>query len=63
MLDWKKFAKTLGEVNYTGSFNFELGSYFTDFARDLYSRETFRQACDLLYGIGRSLADIAEGKR
>jgi len=29
---------------------------------DTFSRETFRCACKYLYLVGRSLADIAEGK-
>ena len=63
VLDWKKIAEALGEIDYTGTFNFEIASYFEDFPRDIYSRDTFQRACNLLYGIGRSLADIAEGKR
>ena len=34
-----------------------------DLSKDIYSRDTLRHACNLLYSIGRSLADIAEGKR
>ena len=63
ILDWKKIAQALGEIDYKGTFNFEIGSYYTDFSQDIYNRDTFRRACDLLYGIGRSLADVAEDKR
>ena len=62
IIDWKAFATTLGEVGYSGTFNFEVSTHFTDFSRDIYSPDTFQQACNLLYAIGRSLADIAEGK-
>jgi len=62
IIDWKEVATTLGEVGYKGTFNFEVTSHFTDIRRDTYSQAAFQQACNLLYEIGRSLADIAEGK-
>lgn len=61
IINWKEFAAALGASGYSGTFNFESNKYFMDFSKDTYSRETFRQACNLLYNIGRSLADIAEG--
>lgn len=63
MLDWKEIVQALGEINYPGTFNFEIDSYFTDFPKDIYGRTTLEHACRLLYEIGRSLADIAEGNR
>ena len=62
VIDWKRFATTLGEVGYNGTFNFEVYDHFSEFAEGPYGREVFQQACNLLYAIGRSLADIAEGK-
>ena len=62
IINWKAVAETLGEVGYKGTFNFEVTTHFTDFPRDTYSKEAFQQACNLLYAIGRSLADIAEGR-
>lgn len=61
IIDWKSFAAALGTINYCGTFNFEVTTHFTDFPKDIYSKETFQQACNLLYAIGCSLADIAEG--
>jgi len=60
IINWKEFASTLGRIGYNGTFNFEVNKYYTDFSGDIYNRETFQQACNLLYNIGRSLADIAE---
>jgi len=56
-------ARYCGSPSQTqGTFNFEVTSHFTDIRRDTYSQAAFQQACNLLYEIGRSLADIAEGK-
>ena len=53
-------GKTLGEVGYPGTFNFEVIPYFNHLPRDTYNRDVFQNACTLLYSIGRSLADFAE---
>ena len=63
IVDWKSVATALGEIGYTGTLNFEVTKHFTNLPRDIYSQETFQHACNLLYAIGRSLADIAEGIR
>ena len=55
-----RFATDPGRSGYDGTFNFEVSKHFTDFSGDIYSRETFQQACNLLYAMGRSLADIVE---
>ena len=60
LIDWRSVAAALGEAGYRGTFNFEITSHFTDLPREIYSQDTFRHACRLLYAIGRSLADIAE---
>ena len=60
-IDWKTVASALGQVGYQGTFNFEVTTHFTDLPKDTYSQAAFQQACNLLYSIGRSLADIAEG--
>ena len=60
-IDWKRVATALGEIGYTGTFNFEVTKPFGELHRDTFSRETFQCACKYLYLIGRSLADIAEG--
>ena len=60
-INWKKFATALGEIDYQGTFNFEISKPFTLLDKDTFSRDTFYQACRYLYSIGRSLADIAEG--
>ena len=59
-INWKEFGKTLGEVGYPGTFNFEVIPYFNHLPRDTYNRDVFQNACTLLYSIGRSLADFAE---
>lgn len=61
-IDWKRVATALGEIGYTGTFNFEVTNPFGALHNDTFSRETFRCACRYLYLVGRSLADIAEGK-
>lgn len=61
ILDWKAFATALGQIDYRGTFNFEAIGHFTTLRRDTYSRQTFAAACQFLYHMGRSLADIAEG--
>lgn len=61
IIDWKSVAAALGEIGYKGTFNFEVTKHFTNLPRDIYSQETFQLACKLLYAIGRSLANIAEG--
>lgn len=63
IIRWREFAAALGATGYTGTFNFEASNYFKDFPPDIYSRETFQQACRLLYSVGRSLADIVEEAR
>ena len=60
-IDWKSVATALGEIGYTGTFNFEVMKPFAELHSDTFSRETFRCACKYLYLVGRSLADIAEG--
>ena len=62
IIDWKKFATALGEIDYQGTFNFEVSEPFCLLTKDTFSRTAFLNACDFLYSIGRSLADIAEGK-
>jgi len=61
-IDWKRVATALGQIGYTGTFNFEVTNPFGALRNDTFSRETFRCACKYLYLVGRSLADIAEGK-
>ena len=58
-----RFATDPGRSGYDGTFNFEVSKHFTDFSGDIYSRETFQQACNLLYALGRSLSEIAEEAR
>jgi len=61
-IDWKKVAVALGEIGYNGTFNFEVSKPFSNLAKDTFSRAAFQNACNYLYSIGRSLADLAEGK-
>lgn len=61
-INWKEVATALGEVGYQGTFNFEVSKPFALLAKDTFSRTAFQNACHYLYSIGRSLADIAEGK-
>jgi len=61
VINWREFAVALGESGYEGTFNFEVFGYYSTLKKDTYSRETLEQACKLLYLMGRSLADIAEG--
>lgn len=60
-IDWKKVATALGEIGYEGTFNFEMSKPLSLLTKDTFSRTTFQNACNYLYSIGRSLADIAEG--
>lgn len=61
-IDWKSVAEALHDVGYTGTFNFEVMKPFDALHADTFSRETFQCACKYLYLVGRSLADLAEGK-
>jgi len=60
-INWKAVATALKEAGYQGTFNFEISKPFTLLDPDTFSRAAFEHACRLLYAIGRSLADIAEG--
>ncbi|MBQ4607453.1 MAG: hypothetical protein IJB15_12155, partial [Clostridia bacterium] len=60
---WKQFAEALGEVQYKGTFNFEADTFYAEYnKKDTYNKAVQQAACNMLYTIGRSLADIAEGK-
>lgn len=62
-INWKQFAEALREVQYQGTFNFEADTFYAEYCKkDIYNREVLQAACHMLYAIGRSLADIAEGK-
>ncbi|MBQ3178306.1 MAG: sugar phosphate isomerase/epimerase [Clostridia bacterium] len=62
-INWKQFAEALGEVQYTGTFNFEADTFYAEYnKKDTYNKAVLQAACNMLYAIGRSLADIAEGK-
>ena len=61
-IDWKAVAIALGDVGYRGTFNFEVSKPFSLLDKDTFSREVFQNACNYLYSVGRSLADIIEGK-
>lgn len=61
IIKWREVALALREVNYRGTFNFEVSKPFTNLAKDTFSRVAFQNACNYLYSVGRSLADIAEG--
>ena len=61
-IDWKSVAEALRDIGYTGTFNFEVMKPFAALHSVTFSRETFKCACKYLYLVGRSLADIAEGK-
>ncbi len=62
-IHWRQFAEALGEVGYTGTFNFESDTFFAEYVnRDIYNKNVMKAAASMLYAIGRSLADIAEGK-
>ena len=62
-INWKQFAEALGEVQYTGTFNFEADTFYNEYnKKDIYNKAVLQAACNMLYAIGRSLADIAEGK-
>ena len=61
LIDWHAFAIALGQIDYHGTFNFEVSEPFSDLKKDTYSYTTFKNACNYLYSIGRSLADLAEG--
>ena len=61
IIDWKKFAQTLGEIGYQGTFNFEAGVYQQDFTKEFYNADVMKSAHGLMYAVGRSLVDIAEG--
>lgn len=60
-IDWKAVATALGKAGYQGTFNFEVSKPFSSLSKDTFSRTAFQNACNYLYSIGRSLADIAEG--
>lgn len=62
-IHWKQFAEALHEVNYQGTFNFEADTFYAEYMnKEIYNKEVLQAACHMLYAIGRSLADIAEGK-
>lgn len=61
IINWNAFATALGQIDYKGTLNFEIKKHFTNLPTDTFSRATTQQACNLLYAIGRSFADIAEG--
>lgn len=62
-INWKQFAEALGEVQYKGTFNFEADTFYNEYAKkDVYNKAVLQSACNMLCAIGRSLADIAEGK-
>lgn len=61
IINWKAVALALGEIGYQGTFNFEITKPFSLLTSDTFSRAAFQNACNYLYSIGRSLADIAEG--
>ena len=61
-IDWKAVAIALRDVGYRGTFNFEVSKPFSLLDKDTFSREVFQNACNYLYSVGRSLADIIEGK-
>lgn len=63
IIDWKGFGLALGEIDYKGTFNFEVTTHFTDLPRDIYSKETFQHACSMLCNIGRSIADMAQCRK
>ena len=57
------FAEALGEVQYKGTFNFEADTFYAEYnKKDTYNKAVLQAACTMLCAIGRSLADIAEGK-
>ena len=60
IIHWKDVARTLGEVGYRGTFNFEVTPFFTNLSEEIYPQDSFLHACRFLYSIGRSLADISE---
>ena len=59
-INWKEVTTALGEVGYRGTFNFEVSKPFSNLTPDIYSREAFTHACNLLYAIGRALIDLTE---
>ena len=60
IINWREFATDLGRSGYDGTLNFEVFKYYEHFAQDIYSRDTFQHACNLLCSMGRSLANIIE---
>ena len=60
IIDWKKFAQTLGEIGYQGTFNFEASVYQQEFTKEFFNAAVVKSAHGLMYDVGRSLADIAE---
>ncbi len=62
-INWRQFAEALGEIGYTGTFNFESDTFFAEYVnKNIYNKAVLQAAAGMLYAIGRSLADIAEGK-
>ena len=61
VINWKEFLPAMKEAGYSGTLNFEVR--FSDYEKDIYNRDVRQTACRLIYNIGRSMADIAEGIR
>ncbi|MBR4930514.1 MAG: sugar phosphate isomerase/epimerase [Bacteroidaceae bacterium] len=63
IIDWQAFCLALRDSGYDGVFNFEPSYYLRDFDnKDIFDKKVWQAACNLLYAVGRSLANIAEGK-
>lgn len=61
VINWKEFLSAMKEAGYSGTLNFEVR--FSDYEKDIYNRDVRQTAYRLVYHIGRSMADIADGIR
>ncbi len=57
--NWMQFLRTLKEVGYTGTFNFEADNHYYQWSDvNLYGESVIRAAAATLYAIGRNFANI-----
>ena len=61
VIRWNELLPALKEVGFGGNFNMEV--YFRDFEKEPYNKNVHQAACNFIYAVGRSMADIAEGIR